>query len=296
MRAPSLSRGQFRVMAGSAVALAACLTLAVAAVAETPEASATAPDPGASATAPDPGASMPPRLAIEAAVASGTIDATGATWIVRTPRLLGPLDAAVLETIDAALATGVEDDLAAFEAGSSAPIDEAMSSDEFSADFTVALLAADLASLRVLTYTYPSGAAHGGTALETWTFDLRTGRRLALADLFSPGADYLGAIATETRRSLLDRYAIDRSSRQWVKDGTRPKAANYSGWALTPDGLEITFGQYQVAPYAAGMPVVVIGWSRLAGLLDPAGPAAAYLEGAGRPAPLPSPSMSPGPA
>ena len=173
------------------------------------------------------------------------------------------------------------------------PIDEAMSLDEFVQDFTVALLTPDLASIRVLAYTYPSGAAHGGTALETWNFDLATGQRLALADLFSPGVDYLDAIATEGRRSLLDRYATDRSSRQWVKDGTQPSEANYSGWALTPDGLEITFGQYQVAPYAEGMPVVVIGWSRLAGLLDPAGPAALFLDGSGLLTPLPEPSGSP---
>ena len=269
---------QLRVMIGGVVALTACLTLALAAVAETP---------GASATAPGPGASITPGLALEGDVMSGTIDATGATWSVRAPRLTGPLDPAVLETIDATLATGIADDLAAFEAGSSAPIDVAMSTDEFSADFTVALLTPDLASIRLLAYTYWSGAAHGGTALETWNFDLATGQRLALADLFSPGVDYLDAIATESRRSLLDRYATDRSSRQWVKDGTQPTEANYSGWALTPDGLEITFGQYQVAPYAEGMPVVVIGWSRLAGLLDPAGPAALLLDGSELPTPLP---------
>ena len=206
---------QLRVMIGGVVALTASLVLALAAVAETP---------GASATAPGPGASTPPGLAVEGDVMSGTIDSTGATWTVRAPRLTGPLDPAVLETIDAILATG---------------------------------------------------------------------QRLALADLFSPGVDYLDAIATESRRSLLERYATDRSSRQWVKDGTQPSETNYSGWALTPDGLEITFGQYQVAPYAEGMPVVVIGWSRLAGLLDPAGPAALFLDGSGLPTPLPEPSMSP---
>jgi hypothetical protein len=62
---------------------------------------------------------------------------------------------------------------------------------------------------------------------------------------------------------------------------------------MTPGGLEITFGQYQVAPYAEGMPVVVIGWSRLAGVLDPTGPAAAFLDGVGLPNLLPTPSMSP---
>ena len=285
MRAPSRSRGQLRVMIGGVVALTACLTLALAAVA--------APPGGGPSAAADPAASIPPGLAVESDVTSGTLDATGATWTVRVPRLTGPFDPAVLEAIDGALATSAADDLATFEAGSSSPIDEAMSTDEFSEDFTVALLTPDLVSIRVLAYTYPSGAAHGGTALETWNFDLATGRRLALADLFSPGVDYLDAIATEARRSLLDRYATDRSSRQWVKEGTQPNEANYSGWAMTPDRLEITFGQYQVAPYAEGMPVVVIGWSRLAGLLDPAGPAVVFLGDSRQPTPLPTPSMSP---
>lgn len=285
MRAPSRSRGQLRVMIGGAVAVTASLTLALSAVA--------APPGGGTSVAPSPAASIPPQLAVEGDVTRGTLDATGATWTSRIPRLTGPLDPAVLATVDAALEDGAAADLAAFEASSSPPIDEAMSPDDLAADFSVALLTPHLLSLRVLVSTYRSGAAHPGTALETWSFDLGTGRRLTLAELFSPGVGYLDAIATEARRALLDRSASEGSSRQWVKEGTQPNEANYSGWAMTPDGLEITFGQYQVAPYAEGMPVVVIGWSRLAGLLDPAGPAAVFLDGSGLPAPQPAPSMSP---
>jgi len=146
----------------------------------------------------------------------------------------------------------------------------------------------------VLVYTYRSGAAHGGTALETWNFDLATGRRLDLGDLFDPGADHVDVIAAETRRSLVGRYANDASSRQWVKDGTRPKEANFSGWAITPDGLEMTFDQYQVASYAEGMPAVVIAWSKLADLIDPAGPVAIFLDDSGLPVPSLAPSSSPG--
>ena len=120
MRASLRSRGHLRVLNGGAVALTASLVLALAGVAESAGETPTAP-----------AASMPPQLAVEADVTTGTLDATGATWTVRSPRLTGPLDPAVLETIDAALATGVADDLAAFEAGSSPPIDEAMSPDEF---------------------------------------------------------------------------------------------------------------------------------------------------------------------
>lgn len=59
---------------------------------------------------------------------------------------------------------------------------------------------------------------------------------------------------------------------KWLASGTEPTADNYATWAITPGGLEITFGQYQVAPYAAGMPVVTIPVAHLAGLMDPNGP------------------------
>lgn len=61
---------------------------------------------------------------------------------------------------------------------------------------------------------------------------------------------------------------------QWLATGTEPTADNYAAWAITPGGLEITFGQYQVAPYATGMPVVTIPVTHLAGLIDPSGPLA----------------------
>ena len=53
-------------------------------------------------------------------------------------------------------------------------------------------------------------------------------------------------------------------------------------------GLEITFAQYQVVYYAAGLPVVVIPSPALAGMLDPAGPVAPLLVVA------PGPSVFPG--
>jgi hypothetical protein len=205
---------------------------------------------------------------------------------------VGPLDPAVLASIDAALAAKVDDELAAFEARSTSPTETFMGVDQLDADFTVALLTPELLSLRLLTYTYASGAAHGGTAVDPWSFDLLTGERLALDDLFTAGADYLPALARAARARLLPVYGIDRTARSWVRDGTRPTPANYAGWALTEEGLELTFAQYQVASYADGMPVVVIPWPELGHLLDPAGPVASLYPGTAPAAGSPTPAAT----
>jgi hypothetical protein len=231
----------------------------------------TTPTPTPTATA-TPTASIASPFAVRAETAAGTLRSTGATWSTRTPQLVGPLDPTVLASIDAALATAVEGELAAFEARSEAPVDGLMGVDDLEMDFTVALLTPELLSLRLLTYTYASGAAHGGTVMRPWSFDLRTGERLSLDDLFADDAAYLPALARAARQRLLPALGFDRSSRAWVRDGTRPTQENYAGWALTDEGLQITFAQYQVAPYAEGMPVTVIPWPELAHLLDPVGP------------------------
>lgn len=226
---------------------------------------------GATASAP---ATVAQPLAIRAEEAAGTLTSTGGTWSTRTPQLEGPLDPVVLASVDAALAGKVVGELAAFEARSEMPADRLMGVDDLDVDFTVALLTPELLSLRFLTYTYASGAAHGGNVMEPWSFDLRTGDRLSLGDLFADDAAYLPALARAARERLLPALGFDRSSRTWVRDGTRPTPENYAGWALTEEGLEITFAQYQVAPYAEGMPVVLVPWAELAYLLDPAGPVA----------------------
>jgi hypothetical protein len=131
---------------------------------------------------------------------------------------------------------------------------------------------------------YEHGAAHPGHSFEVVNFDLRSGQPLKLADLFKPGANYLPAIAARAKEAL----------RLWNKDsateygdgtpylnepdfdgGADATPENYGIWTLTPKGLTIRFDYYQVGPYAAGAPAIVIPFSDLNDLLRPDGPAAA---------------------
>jgi len=60
------------------------------------------------------------------------------------------------------------------------------------------------------------------------------------------------------------------------EEGALPIAQAYQHWNLQPGGLLITFDEYQVAPYSAGPQRVLVPYSSLRDILDPAGPLAPF--------------------
>ena len=121
------------------------------------------------------------------------------------------------------------------------------------------------------SYNYTAGAAHGLTTVSTLNFNAKTGQLFNLANLFVTGSNWLGFLSTESR-ALLTETLGQLAQPGTIDTGTTPKVANFSGWALTPWGLQITFQNYQVGPYAAGTPSVMIPLSALAANARPLGP------------------------
>jgi hypothetical protein len=121
--------------------------------------------------------------------------------------------------------------------------------------YQVVMLGPEAGSFRLFLERYLAGAAHPATTLVTNNFDLETGHAYSLAELFRPGVDYLGFLS-DISRQLLTIQKVGYS--KWMESGTTPVAANFTGWVLVPDGIEITFGQYQVAAYAEGMPRILV--------------------------------------
>lgn len=113
-----------------------------------------------------------------------------------------------------------------------------------------------------------TGGAHGGTNEETYTFDKKTGTRVALADLFTANAPYLERISAHTRERLLATLG-DYKDEKWVTEGTAPTAENFQSFIVDGDSLTIIFGQYQVGPYVLGMPEIQIPLSTLSDILKP---------------------------
>ena len=123
-------------------------------------------------------------------------------------------------------------------------------------------------SLLVAVSPY-TGGAHPGLYHVPLNLDFTTGQVLQLADLFTPGSNYLGLIAQIATADLKGREAIFQEQ---LETYAGPNPDNYRLWELGPDGLWIVFDPYQVAPWAAGPQFVLIPYEDLAGILDPGGP------------------------
>jgi hypothetical protein len=123
--------------------------------------------------------------------------------------------------------------------------------------------------------------------IETITFDLGTGARLGLADLFSDQSTALEILSTRSRDLLRDELGtfydpdvVAQGTQIDFDDGsgtgtTIRDGHNFDYWVLTAGGLEITFQEGQVGPVEAGKPSVVIPWSDLRAVLDTSCPVAA---------------------
>ncbi len=123
--------------------------------------------------------------------------------------------------------------------------------------------------------------------IETVTFDLGTGQRMSLSELFSNQTSALSILSTRSRDLLRAKLGADYDEATVVEgtkiefdDGTGTgntvrDGRSFSNWVLTRDGLRLTWLAGVVAPTEVGEISVLIPWPELAAVLDQAGPAAA---------------------
>jgi len=132
----------------------------------------------------------------------------------------------------------------------------------------------NILSIKYQTEGYIAGMAHPYHLNYTFNYDLDAGKDIALSDLFLPGADYLGALSKYCAAQLSTR---DINFQQFSQ-GADPTTENYKNWNITPDGLMITFDEYQVAAYVAGPQTVTVPYSELKSLIDPNGPLGSFIK------------------
>jgi Protein of unknown function (DUF3298)/Deacetylase PdaC len=139
----------------------------------------------------------------------------------------------------------------------------------------------DLISVEFSEGTYSRGAAHPSSATTVLNYDVKSGRKLALADLFNPKSNYLNVISTYSIKNLKEQAKVDKEAMltdDMIKSGASPRADNYRAWAISKKGLWITFDPYQVAPYAAGPQYVLVPYSALKDIVKPDGAVAALAK------------------
>lgn len=128
---------------------------------------------------------------------------------------------------------------------------------------------------------YGWGAAHPLTGQTSFLWWLDRNRALTISDVFTPHSDWqdkLSALALSNLRAqpdLKDMLGDD------IEKAVKETVSDLTTWTPTRDGLTITFGQYAIGPYAAGMPEAHIAWTDLKPYVAP------DLQPATLPAPTP---------
>lgn len=122
----------------------------------------------------------------------------------------------------------------------------------------------DLISLHFTDVVSAHSQIHPNAYPVTFNYDLRRGRSLKLADIFQDKVGYLPVIAEYCQAELKRKY----SDQLFNNDGAAAKAENYQNWNIGPEGLVISFNDYQVGPHAMGRPMIVIPFSALSMVLD----------------------------
>jgi len=117
-------------------------------------------------------------------------------------------------------------------------------------------------SLYIDKYEY-TGGAHGSTIRSSDTWELCTGAYVPLYCYFKPGTNY---------RELLIKEIISQADENMNTD-IPPYFDNYkdlimenfnpSSYYLTPEGMAIYYQQYEIAPYATGIVVFIIPYSKI---------------------------------
>lgn len=137
--------------------------------------------------------------------------------------------------------------------------------------------APDFQSDSLLTYEYNTycylGGAHGGSVMRVATFVVPSGKMLTYDNVFKPDSrrELISMVRNAVWTQYLQPLAADQDGPSTLRDALLidPDAMELPicGPQFGPKGVTFTYGQYEIAPYASGMPACTIGYDRLRPLM-----------------------------
>lgn len=182
--------------------------------------------------------------------------------LVIYPQISGLLDISVQEQINVDLANAFTDEKQFTQMdGTAASTGELYDS----LDFTAEQLN-DLLIIHKSGYSYPVGAAHGQPTADYLHINVQNGHTYSLKDLFKKDADYKSRIESMIREQI----AKQEASGEMIYDSKNP-ALNEKQFHLRQESLEIYYGPYEIAAYAAGFPTFDLPYSELKDLINTEG-------------------------
>lgn len=128
----------------------------------------------------------------------------------------------------------------------------------------------DVLSLTLTNYTYHDKAAHGMTYKRSLTFDIKTGKRYELKDLFKSDSNYIERLSTIIKEQIKARNI------QLIEDFTliSPNQDFY----IADKTLVIYFQLYDITPYVFGFPMFPISVYEIQDIIREDGPLGKMVE------------------
>ncbi|MEL7609477.1 MAG: DUF3298 and DUF4163 domain-containing protein [Bacillota bacterium] len=111
-------------------------------------------------------------------------------------------------------------------------------------------------------YEY-TGGAHGNTIRSSDTWNLISGERIPLSDLFPAGQDYRALLIEQITKQADERMQQDPGIFFEDYRALISQYFNEEHYYLTPSGVAVYYQQYEIAPYATGIVVFTIPYAAL---------------------------------
>lgn len=124
---------------------------------------------------------------------------------------------------------------------------------EFNLTYRITLNSGCITSLYLEQYTY-TGGTHGSTLRTSDTWDFATGKRIRLKDFYAKDPLFQEKILLEIQEQVTELLKASPSS--FFEDYSKriPDTFHPDNFYLLPTGIVIYFQQYDIAPYATGLP------------------------------------------
>jgi hypothetical protein len=279
--------GRFGLIAclvvAASLALGACggtdatpgITYITPAPSPTPEATPTLEETPTPTDEPTPTASPLPTPIISSVTVTST--APDGRWKVTFEKpIVSGIPAPAATAMNNSITAKVNAYINAFTSSGLPPLGPTDPQNTLDGSFTVAYNSPTLVSLRFMVSEY-TGGAHPGDTPGSINFKVSSGAQINLPDLFTSQPSALALLSLQSRLLLAAELGAEADP-GWINTGTTAVLTNFNhAWVFTTGGLELTFDEYQVGPYATGMPTITIPWGTLATEIKPSGPAAEFI-------------------
>lgn len=119
----------------------------------------------------------------------------------------------------------------------------------------------DILSFYIDYYQF-TGGAHGSTTRKGYSIDRKLGKKLVIKELFKKGYNYKTVIDKEIKEQISadkERYFDEGTTYKGITDEIK--------FYIKGENLVVYYGQYEIAPYASGIPEFNIPLSKFNGNL-----------------------------